>query len=71
MSNIASSKREKVARHQKLCSDQIIEFTGIAARKHCPISLRRIDHRDPQTGKHHAFLTNHFTISAKTIADIY
>jgi hypothetical protein len=64
-------KRQKVARHQGLCSDQIIEFTGIAARKHCPIPLRRIGYRDPQTGKHYVFLTNHFALSAKTIADIY
>jgi len=64
-------KRQQVARNQGLSSDQIIEFTGIQARKKCPIRLRRIGYRDPQTGKHYVFLTNHFTLSAKTIADIY
>ena len=33
--------------------------------------LRRIGYRDPETGKHYVFLTNHFTLSAKTIADVY
>jgi hypothetical protein len=64
-------KRRKVARHQGLSSDQLIEFTGLQARKHCPIRLRRIGYRDPLTGKHYVFLTNHFALSAKTIADIY
>ncbi|MCF6282999.1 MAG: transposase, partial [Candidatus Polarisedimenticolaceae bacterium] len=27
--------------------------------------------RDPITGKHYIFLTNHFKLAAKTIADIY
>ena len=64
-------KRRTVARHQGLSSDQIIEFTGSQARKHCPIPLRRIGYRDPETGKHYVFLTNHFALSARTIADIY
>ena len=28
-------------------------------------------YQDPQTGKHYFFLTNNFTLAAKTIADIY
>ncbi|MGB7934015.1 MAG: IS4 family transposase [Gammaproteobacteria bacterium] len=64
-------KRRKVARDQGVSSDQIIEFTGSQARKHCPVPLRRIGYRDPQTGKHYIFLTNHFALSARTIADIY
>lgn len=28
-------------------------------------------YRDPKTGKHYSCLTNHFELSAKTIADIY
>jgi IS4 transposase len=33
--------------------------------------LRRIGYRDQETGKRYEFLTNHFRLSAKTIADIY
>ena len=48
--------------------DQIIEFTG---RKQSPIPLRRSGYREPLTGKHYVFFTNHLALSAKTIADIY
>jgi len=63
--------RRTVSSNQGLRSDQTIEFTGLQARKHCPMPLRRIGYRDPLTGKHYVFLTNHFALSAKTIADIY
>ena len=33
--------------------------------------LRRIVYKDPVTGRQLVFLTNHFRLSAKTIADIY
>ena len=35
------------------------------------LRLRRIGYRDAKTGKRYEFLTNHFRLSAKTIADIY
>jgi len=54
-----------------LTSDQIIEFTAVKAARECPIQLRRIGYRDPETGKHYVFLTNNFKLAAKTIADIY
>ena len=63
--------RHTVPSEQGLRSDQTIAFTSLQARKHCPMPLRRIGYRDPLTGKHYVFLTNHFALSAKTIADIY
>jgi len=54
-----------------LTGDQTIEFTGSQTEKKCPIQLRRIGYRDPETGKHYIFLTNNFKLAAKTIADIY
>jgi putative transposase len=33
--------------------------------------LRRVGYRDPETGKHYEFLTNNFSLSAQTIAEIY
>jgi IS4 transposase len=33
--------------------------------------LRRVGFRCPDTGRHYVFLTNHFKLSARTIADIY
>ena len=54
-----------------LTCDQTIEFTGVLTAKKCPIQMRRIGYRDPQTGKHYVFLSNNFKLAAKTIADIY
>jgi hypothetical protein len=54
-----------------LTSDQTIEFTGALTAKKCPVLLRRIGYRDPETGKHYIFLTNNFKLAARTIADIY
>lgn len=63
-------ERQPVAKNQGLTSDQIILITGNKADA-CPIPLRRIGYRDPETGKHYVFLTNNFQLAAKTIADIY
>ena len=51
--------------------DQTIEFSGAQTGRKCPIPLRRIGFRDPLTDKHYIFLTNHFKLAAKTIANIY
>ena len=64
-------KRQKVNKKQGLTCDQSIEFTGSITAKKCPIRLRRVGYRDPETGKHYVFLTNNFKLSARTIADIY
>ncbi len=53
-----------------LVSDETIQLTGAKARE-CPKPLRRIVYQDPETGQVYVFLTNHFRLAAKTIADIY
>ena len=63
--------RRTVLKNKGLTSDQSIEFTGTQTAKRCPIPLRRIGYRDATTGKRYVFLTNNFSFSAKTIADIY
>ena len=62
--------RHKVNKSQGLLSDQTIRLTG-AKPQECPMPLRRIAYRDAATGRRYVFLTNHFTLAAKTIADIY
>jgi putative transposase len=64
-------QRRPVLKEKGLTSDQSIEFSGVRTAKKCPIPLRRIGYRDPETGKHYVFLTNNFKLAAKTIADIY
>jgi hypothetical protein len=63
--------RREVLENKGLTSDQTIEFTGLQTAKKCPVQLRRIGYRDPDTGKHYVFLTNNFKLAARTIADIY
>ena len=60
----------KVNKKQGLLSDQTIRLTG-AKSQECPVPLRRIAYRDAATGRRYVFLTNHFKLAAKTIADIY
>jgi hypothetical protein len=64
-------ERREVLQNKGLTSDQTIEFTGLQTAKKCPVQLRRIGYRDPDTGKHYVFLTNHFKLAARTVADIY
>ena len=60
-------ERRPVNRKTGVTSDHIIEV--VSHRK--TLRLRRIGYRDPESGKHYEFLTNHFRLSPKTIADIY
>jgi hypothetical protein len=60
-------KRLPVNKETGVTSDQIIT---VGSGKDA-LRLRRVGYRDAKTGKHYKFLTNHFRLSAKTIADIY
>ncbi len=63
-------ERRKINKNQGLLSDQTIRLTG-AKSQECPFPLRRIAYRDAATGRRYIFLTNHFQLAAKTIANIY
>ena len=60
-------ERRPVNRTTGVTSDHIIEVVSGKTS----LRLRRIGYRDPESGKRHEFLTNHFRLSSKTIADIY
>jgi putative transposase len=64
-------ERRPVKRSQGVTSDQIIELTGNQLKNKAMPRLRRVGYRDPETGKHYVFLTNHFGLAASTIADVY
>lgn len=51
--------------------DETIELTNTKPRKIGMPRLRRITYSCPDTGKQYEFVTNHFKLSAQTIADIY
>ena len=52
-------------------SDQTIKLSSNYARKQELPVFRRVEYRDDETGKTYEFLTNHFHLSANTIAAIY
>jgi hypothetical protein len=60
-------ERRKVNKKQGLLSDQT---SRLQAQEGPPV-LRRIAYRDAATNRRYVFLTNHFKLAAKTIADIY
>jgi hypothetical protein len=60
-------ERRPVNRKTGVTSDHTIQ---VASREN-PLLLRRIGYRDPDSGKRYTFLTNHFRLSAKTIAEVY
>lgn len=63
-------ERRRVLKSKGLRLDQTIVLTGTKA-ENCPIPLRRIGYRDPESGKHYVFLTNNFALAASTIQQIY
>lgn len=64
-------KSLEVNSKQSVVSDEWIKLTGPQVSKKCPRKLRLVCYIDKQTNKKYRFLTNHFKLSAKTIADIY
>ncbi|MBN7799207.1 IS4 family transposase [Parahaliea mediterranea] len=64
-------ERREVNREQGITSDQVIELTGVQLKNKSMPKLRRIGYRDAETGKHYVFLTNHFELSATTVANVY
>ena len=51
--------------------DQIVIPVGFYAQKAYPTKLRRIKYFDDQQKKNLVFLTNHFTLPALTVAELY
>ena len=52
-------------------SDQVIALVTQKSKKGYPERLRRVSYVDKERNKRLVFLTNHFEISATTVADIY
>lgn len=67
----AVKERKVINRQSGVTSDQVIQLNSAHAIKRGAPPLRRVGYRDPETGKFYEFLTNHFKLSAATIAAIY
>ncbi|MDI9569283.1 MAG: IS4 family transposase [Pseudomonadota bacterium] len=61
----------KVDKTLGLRSDQTIVLTTKKSREAYPEALRRVSYVDLEKNKRYVYLTNIFTVSAKTVADIY
>ncbi len=72
-SNLQFQRRysHPVDKNTGLRCDQTITLTGFYTSQHYPEPLRRIKFYDPQTEKRFVFLTNNFTLPAKTITELY
>ncbi len=64
-------ERNPVNKSHGVTSDQVIQLSSAHALKRGAPKLRRVGFRDQETGKFFEFLTNNFSLSAKTIAAIY
>lgn len=63
-------KRNKVVKGSGVTCDQHIELISQKGQQYKGL-MRRVGYRDPETGKQYHYITNHFKLSAKTIANIY
>jgi len=64
-------ERRTADRARGVTSDQTIALTSQRARETGLTTLRRVGYYDPETHRHYVFLTNHFALSAATIAAVY
>lgn len=64
-------ERHDVSGFEHISSDHTIKMTGYFSKQKYPNHLRRIRSIDPETGKTVVLLTNNFSWSARTIAQIY
>lgn len=64
-------ERHDVSGMEQISSDQTITLAGYFSKQKFPGQLRRIRSTDPATGKTIVLLTNNFSWSARTIAQIY
>ena len=64
-------QRNPKDRKKGILFDHIIELTGNKQKCDYPQVLRLIKYRSPDDGKEYVYLTNHFKLSASTIAECY
>lgn len=69
--NFYVAQSRPVNRSGGLRCDQTIRLKGARSKTLYPSTLRRVSFRDPETGKRLVFLTNHFGLSAETVASLY
>jgi IS4 transposase len=71
--NLKAQRRysRKVDKTTGLVCDQTVTLTGFYSQQGFPAPRRRVRFVDPETGKRLVFLTNTFTLPARTITELY
>ena len=64
-------KTRPVAVDSNIISDEIVRLSNKRARQAGAYDIRRVEYRDPESGKTYVFITNQRNWSAQTVADIY
>jgi len=64
-------ERRAVTPNSAVVSDSIIRFNSSRSQKKQLPDVRQVVYLDADTQKEYTFITNHFKLSAQTIADIY
>jgi len=64
-------KTLRVPEDGPVLKDQIIRLTSYTALQAELPEIRRVEYRDPETGKVYVFLTNHRRWAAQTVAELY
>ena len=64
-------KKLQVPKNRNILKDEIIQLTGVKARKHCSCRLRRIAVLNKEKGEEIVLLTNHLEFGATTISAAY
>lgn len=64
-------KTRPVAQDSAIICDQIIRLSNKRARQAGAYDIRRVEYRDPESGKVYVFITNQRHWLAQTVADIY
>jgi putative transposase len=64
-------ERRAVPAKSTVISDSTIRFNSLRSRQKKLPDVRQVVYFDAETKKQYTFLTNHFKLSAQTIADIY
>jgi hypothetical protein len=62
---------QPVDRKTGLTCDQTIKLTGVDASRNYPKHLRRVGYVDSITGERYDYITNHFSMPALTVANLY
>jgi hypothetical protein len=62
---------QSVSGSDNVVSDELIRFVGCTSRRTWPLTMRRITLCDPLTSKHVVLWTNHMTLSASTLGQLY